>query len=102
MAELKIENLHVQAEDKKILDGLDLTVRPGEVHALVGPNGSGKSTALRVAAGVVTPTAGEVRLGGEAVPGAASGRVAAGVARTLQRTVMLGELDARTQVAIGA
>jgi Fe-S cluster assembly ATP-binding protein len=40
MAELKIENLHVQAEDKKILKGLDLTVRPGEVHALMGPNGS--------------------------------------------------------------
>ena len=41
---LQIENLHVSAEGKPILKGFDLTVLPGEVHAIMGPNGTGKST----------------------------------------------------------
>ena len=48
---LKIENLHAAVDGKEILKGIDLTVRPGEVNAIMGPNGSGKSTLSNVIAG---------------------------------------------------
>jgi Fe-S cluster assembly ATP-binding protein len=66
---LEIKNLHVEVDGKKILNGLDLTVDKGSVHAIMGPNGSGKSTLAHVLAGKAdyVVTQGQVLLDGEDV-----------------------------------
>jgi Fe-S cluster assembly ATP-binding protein len=67
MPELEIRNLHVQAEDKQILKGVNLVTRPGEIHALMGPNGSGKSTLANAIMGhpSLEVTEGQILFGGE-------------------------------------
>ena len=64
---LDIKNLHASIGDKEILRGIDLTVKAGEVHAVMGPNGSGKSTLAQVLAGHpgYEVTAGEVTYNGQ-------------------------------------
>ena len=64
---LEIKNLHANINGKEILKGLDLVVRPGEIHAIMGPNGAGKSTLASVLAGNQTfeVTKGEVTFYGK-------------------------------------
>ncbi|HEX3553257.1 MAG TPA: Fe-S cluster assembly ATPase SufC [Thermoanaerobaculia bacterium] len=64
---LEIKNLHASVEGTEILKGIDLTVRDGEVHAVMGPNGSGKSTLARVLAGqeAYAVTQGQVLFNGQ-------------------------------------
>ena len=66
-ATLEIKNLHAGIEDKEILCGVDLTIRQGEVHAIMGPNGSGKSTLSNVIMGSpkYAVTQGSVKFGGK-------------------------------------
>jgi len=69
MADLEIRNLHVSAEGKQILKGLNLEVSVGQIHALMGPNGSGKSTLANAIMGhpALEVTEGEIRLRGEEI-----------------------------------
>jgi len=73
MADLEIRNLHVTAEDKEILKGLDLEVSKGQIHALMGPNGSGKSTLANAIMGhpALEITDGEIVFLGEDITEAA-------------------------------
>jgi len=66
---LNIKNLHAKVEDKDILNGINLNVKPGEVHAIMGPNGSGKSTLASVIAGKedYEITEGDISLNGESI-----------------------------------
>src|SRR5204863_1927367 len=68
-ATLEIENLRASVEGKEILQGIDLTVKQGETHAIMGPNGSGKSTLSNVIMGRpgYVVTAGEVTFKGESI-----------------------------------
>ena len=69
MADLEIKNLHVSAEEKEILRGVDLEVGRGEIHALMGPNGSGKSTLANAIMGHpgLDVTDGSIRFAGDDV-----------------------------------
>ena len=68
---LSINDLHANVDDKKIIKGLSLNVKPGEVAAIMGPNGAGKSTLSYVLAGRegYDVTGGDVTLGGESLMG---------------------------------
>lgn len=61
---IEIENLTMNYGDLRALDGLNLTIQPGELFAFLGPNGAGKTTAMKLLTGLMKPDAGRVRLCG--------------------------------------
>ena len=69
MSQLEIKNLHVAIGEKEIVKGLSLTIRSGEVHAVMGPNGTGKSTLAKAIAGHpdYTITSGDVLIDGHSI-----------------------------------
>ncbi|MBO0514306.1 ABC transporter permease subunit, partial [Streptomyces beijiangensis] len=86
-----------------VLDGVDLTVEPGRVTALVGPNGAGKSTLFHCLCGTLRPASGRVALAGTDITRrSAHARTRLGVARTFQQLAVFPSLTVAEQVRIGA
>src|SRR3990172_2411621 len=82
--------------------GVDLDVRPGEVHALVGENGAGKSTLLKILSGAVIPDAGDIRFAGAPLPtGSPRASEACGIATIYQEFSLVPALTATQNIFLG-
>lgn len=100
---LGIEGLAKHFGGLRALDGVDMAVRAGTVHALIGPNGSGKTTFINVVTGLYRPTAGRIRLGDADITGLhPHERTRRGLARTFQNIRVFRGMTVVENVMIGA
>jgi branched-chain amino acid transport system ATP-binding protein len=84
------------------VNGLDLTVEPGEIVGLIGPNGAGKTTCFNLLSGFLPPTAGTIRFDGEDITGLRSHLIVRrGLVRTFQLTTLFQEMTTLENVLLG-
>ena len=84
------------------LEGVSLTVEPGEIFGLIGPNGAGKTTLFNVVSGLSLPSSGSVHWRGQAIQGLAPERICRlGIARTFQNLRLFDSLSVRDNVLVG-
>ncbi|GAA1093428.1 ABC transporter ATP-binding protein [Streptomyces javensis] len=98
---LRADRVSRRTDGRLIVDGITLTLRPGETVGLLGPNGSGKSTLLRLLAGVLAPSAGVVTMDGRALPQVGRRATARRIATVEQHAHTQTELTVREVVALG-
>ncbi|MER6437453.1 MULTISPECIES: ABC transporter ATP-binding protein [unclassified Streptomyces] len=96
---VRFDRVSVVYDGTTVLDGLDLTVGPGEVMALLGPSGSGKTTALRAVAGFVRPASGRVFIGDRDVTDLPPHR--RGIGMVVQQYALFPHLRVEENVAFG-
>ncbi|QYX55749.1 branched-chain amino acid ABC transporter ATP-binding protein/permease [Roseovarius sp. SCSIO 43702] len=100
---LVAENLTMRFGGLTAVDDVSLSIEPGEIVGLIGPNGSGKTTYLNMLSGILTPSEGRVRRGGEDLTGLSSPQVAdRGIARTFQNIRLFSTLSVYQNVLVAA
>ena len=100
---LKLQNLQKHFGGLKAVDGIDVEVTPGTVHALIGPNGSGKTTSLNVVNGIYRPTAGSIVFDGvDITQMKPHTRAGLGMGRTFQNIRLFPTMTALENVMVGA
>lgn len=99
---LQLTSVTVDFDGFRAVDNVHLTVRAGEIHALLGENGAGKSTLMRVLAGLIRPTTGEVRIDGAVVPaGSTSEATRLGIGMVHQHFMLVPTLSVVENVCLG-
>ena len=99
-ARLELENVsHSYGKNATALEDLSLAVEPGELVALLGPSGCGKTTALKVVAGLLRPTGGDVRVGGRSIVGTPPER--RGAAMVFQKPLLFPHMSVARNVGFG-
>jgi len=99
---LEIRGLCKSFGPVRALDAVDLTVRSGEIHALLGENGAGKSTLIKALTGIYSRDAGTIRVAGEAIsPATPDEAVAAGIATVYQEVNLLPNLSVAQNLYLG-
>lgn len=101
MSELSLEGVAKDRGARRVLDAIDLTFAAGRLTAVIGPNGAGKSTLLEIAAGLLVPSSGSVRLGGETLASVGRSALAQRRAYLPQRAGVEWPISVERVVALG-
>ena len=99
---LEVKNLSIQFGGLRAVDGLNMTIRRGQLYGLIGPNGAGKTTVFNMLTGVYKPTAGTILLDGENITGKPAIAInKAGIARTFQNIRLFKDMTVLDNVKAG-
>jgi branched-chain amino acid transport system ATP-binding protein len=99
---LSVENVARAFGGVRAVDGANFAVAEGQVHGLIGPNGAGKTTLLNLISGLLRPTSGAIKLGGQRIDRLPPHRIAAlGLTRTFQNIRLFTALSAADNVLVG-